>query len=84
MFEAKECKTASGYDPNKPCVFPFTHEGYTYNACTTDYHTTAWCATMVYENGTLMNWGNCEAKCYKDGKLIFSRNFWFIVYEDNL
>ena len=34
--EAIDCGTTSGPEANKPCIFPFTSHGITYNACTTD------------------------------------------------
>ena len=41
------CKTLPGSDdPNRPCVFPFTFAGVTYNGCTKD-NGDAWCATKV-------------------------------------
>ena len=41
------CKTLPGSDdPNRPCVFPFTFDGVTYNGCTKD-NGDAWCATKV-------------------------------------
>jgi len=67
-----DCKTISGPDPNKPCIFPFNVNRVPYHACTTDHNepgdTTAWCATMVDEMGNAANWdagkwGNCEEKC---------------------
>ena len=88
--EAIDCGTTSGPEANKPCIFPFTSHGITYNACTTDQiepgDDTAWCSTMVDNMGLHVTgkWGNCEAKCPKDSKLILFRIFWFILYEDNL
>merc|ERR1712012_689958 len=35
------------------CVFPFRHEGITYNSCaSTDLLSSAWCSTSTHENGT--------------------------------
>ena len=74
MSDEMDCKTVSGVDPNKPCIFPFKlHEGtiheITLNACTTAWNENprdpAWCPTMVNESGGYVfgNWGICEAKC---------------------
>ena len=57
------CRTNSGPDPLKPCIFPFTTwetrfpEPYTkYDACALDYTGKAWCPTEVipkkFDNGT--------------------------------
>merc|ERR1712223_1383110 len=35
------------------CVFPFRHEGITYNSCaSTELLSSAWCSTITHENGT--------------------------------
>merc|ERR1712062_722880 len=35
------------------CVFPFRHEGITYNSCvSTDLLSSPWCSTSTHENGT--------------------------------
>merc|ERR1712013_969854 len=35
------------------CVFPFRHEGITYDSCaSTDLLSSAWCSTSTHENGT--------------------------------
>ena len=66
---ALECKTDSGADPNKPCVFPFKFRNTTYNCCTFDAspENKAWCSTKVDQAGNHIggqgNWGYCEEKC---------------------
>jgi len=65
------CTTVSGRDPNKPCVFPFTFRGKTYNTCTWDMHhltgRKAWCSTYVNDTGHHQggqgNWGACGSGC---------------------
>ena len=76
------CKTTSGPDPNKPCVFPFKLGDETHKCCTTALNdpgdTNAWCSTMVDDLGKHVanqgKWGVCEAKCQPKasyGKLMF-------------
>jgi len=50
---------------NLPCVFPFTHEGHTFNECTDYKHNGKWCSTKVDKNGVHIggNWGNCSSVC---------------------
>merc|ERR1712142_812663 len=65
------CMTNSGAAANKPCIFPFSWRGITYNECTwVEYHNTEykpWCSTMVDENGAHIGgqgkWGNCGPSC---------------------
>ena len=65
------CRTTTGADPNKPCVFPFKFRSVTYNNCTkvaTDPDDTkAWCSTKIDEFGKHVGgkgkWGYCEPKC---------------------
>ena len=55
------CKTISGPDPGKLCVFPFKWDGVVYRECTT--HTNnglLWCATHVDHLGNTTQWGNCD------------------------
>jgi len=45
------CKTVSGVDKDKTCVFPFTYDGNTYDSCTNADETNPariWCATKVH------------------------------------
>ena len=80
MSEALDCKTISGPEANKPCEFPFTSQGITYHACTTDQNApgddNAWCSTMIDDAGLHVQgkWGNCEAKCPVSSTLIFFLN----------
>merc|ERR1711953_150761 len=48
------------------CVFPFRHEGITYNSCaSTDLLSSAWCSTSTHENGThiLGSESLCSSTC---------------------
>ena len=48
----------------KPCVFPFTNRGRTFNHCTLDFadDNFPWCSTAVDANGNHINgqWGHCD------------------------
>jgi len=61
------CLTTSGAAPNKPCIFPFIHEGVEYNECTSYEHGEHWCSTKVNETGHHCTgnyyWGNCGQNC---------------------
>jgi len=60
-------------DPEKECVFPFTHVeedgNFTYHGCPTDPQdkTRRWCSTKTDENGVHINgidaWGYCTPGC---------------------
>ena len=56
---------------DRPCVFPFTNDGVTYTACTTDNSDDGvpWCSTRVDSRGIhrLGNWGHCNAECPVEG-----------------
>ena len=56
------CKTTTGPDQNKPCVFPFTFSGVTYTECTKANFDHLWCSTKVDDNGNFIqnHWGNCD------------------------
>merc|ERR1712156_542116 len=68
-YEEEICLTAKdSVDPEKECVFPFTHNNITYNGCPTDPddETKRWCSTKTDENGVHVkeSWGYCT-KGYK-------------------
>merc|ERR1712203_1255271 len=47
--DLSSCTAESGAS----CIFPFRHEGITYNSCaSTDLLSSAWCSTSTHENGT--------------------------------
>ena len=48
-----ECTTVGGPDPNKPCVFPFKHNGTTFITCALSPNDERphWCSTLVDEAG---------------------------------
>ena len=45
------CLTTTGAAPDKPCIFPFIHEGVEYNECISHEHGEHWCSTKVNETG---------------------------------
>ncbi len=55
----------------KPCIFPFTYEGVTYNNCTivNDPDDKPWCSTNLDEDGNHVvsgrYWGHCDQDCNK-------------------
>lgn len=61
--EGDPCVTAE----QRQCVFPFKHDGVTYNGCTTVEHEQPWCYTQVDSNGEgyRRHWGNCVDACPK-------------------
>ena len=67
MIVFSVCKTESGPEMDKMCIFPFNYKGRTYTDCTTkDAHGTYWCATEVNSNGDYYGrWGNCGSTCVK-------------------
>ncbi len=53
-------------DIEAECIFPFTHNGVTYRACTSVGRTNPWCPTRMdvdYEDGF---WGFCGKECPLD------------------
>ena len=67
-YEEELCLTAKdSLDPEKECVFPFTHNNITYNGCPTDPddETKRWCSTKTDENGVHVkeSWGYCTKGC---------------------
>jgi len=65
------CRTVSGEDPNKECVFPFGFGGVTYNECIFEGNapgdTEPWCSTLTDANddhvGGQGAWGFCSSEC---------------------
>ena len=47
--ENTQCFTISGPNPGKPCIFPFKHNGKTFNGCNIDPddRSKTWCSTKV-------------------------------------
>ena len=69
----------SGQSPGMECIFPFTLDGVTHNACTKhgieDTEWEPWCSTKVDESGVHVsggvpeNWGDCDPECpFERGK----------------
>ena len=48
---------------NKTCIFPFKHDGITYNGCTMYKESKPWCLTKENENGTIKDYGQCSDTC---------------------
>ena len=44
---------------DRPCAFPFTYKGKTYNDCTQDDHHTPWCSVFNKADGEMKKWGEC-------------------------
>ena len=75
----------SGDGTAEDCVFPFKHNGKTYNSCATPIDGKgAYCATKVDSNGNLVkdNWSRCNEYCDNDkGKMnILGTHLFFLVY----
>ena len=63
-----KCKTKSGPDPNKECLFPFTfaeaNSGLkTYNTCALDATGTPWCPTELPATDPLVFYYGKGGKC---------------------
>ena len=41
------------------CHLPFTYEGQEYKQCTTKGRDRLWCATLLSEDGNILQWGYC-------------------------
>ena len=73
------CKTVSGPDNNKPCIFPFKFQGITYNTCSTVLanENKPWCSTLVDNSGTHVSggghYGDCGSKCPMPTGKIFNK-----------
>merc|ERR1712210_252690 len=65
----RTCNTVSGPAAGKPCVFPFTWQGKTFNSCTKegDDQGKLWCSTMVDQAGIHIagqgQYGFCAPTC---------------------
>merc|ERR1712226_1142598 len=65
----RTCNTVSGPSAGKPCVFPFTWQGKTFNSCTKegDDQGKLWCSTMVDQAGNHVTgqgqYGFCSQAC---------------------
>ena len=55
LTESK-CLTTTGAAPNKPCIFPFIHEGVEYNECISYEHGEHWCSSKVNETGSKLDY----------------------------
>ena len=64
------CTTVGGPSPNLPCIFPFKHNGVTYNSCTTATLGKSWCSTETHEDGRHKQgqgkYGLCSPTCPGD------------------
>lgn len=63
--EALPCVTIgnAGSGPDNPCMFPYMHDYYEYNACTNAGHPNFWCAITVKASGQVELWGECSPAC---------------------
>merc|ERR1712233_368 len=65
----RTCNTVSGPSAGKPCVFPFTRQGKTFNSCTKegDDQGKPWSTTMVDQAGNHITgqgqYGFCSQAC---------------------
>ena len=67
-YELDVCLTTQdSKNPDKECIFPFTHDNFTYYGCPIDPldKTKRWCSINIDENGVHVNgddnWGYCTA-----------------------
>ena len=67
------CRTKSGPNPRKRCIFPFHFNGKTYNGCAKhpkDNNNELWCSTKVDRNGNHVvgqnQYGYCNKFCPSD------------------
>ena len=61
------CYTSSGDDPNKPCKFPFSHNGKWHRKCTLQNDNNYWCPTEVSNSSTLPSrHGYCDLNCPRE------------------
>ena len=67
MFSVQECKTISGPEPNKPCVFPYIDNGIKHFECTSMFDNQPWCSIEVDNNGNHVTgqWGYCDTECFE-------------------
>ena len=67
--ENTQCFTVSGPNPGKPCIFPFKHNGKTFNGCDIDPddRSKTWCSTKVDSRGNHITgqgeYGHCGNNC---------------------
>ena len=63
------CKTVSGPNPGRDCIFPFKWNGQTFNSCPVDSDDKSkwWCSTKVDSNGNHVpnqnEYGHCGSSC---------------------
>ena len=60
------CKTVSGPQQDKECIFPFVYAQIQHSQCTTvGNNGTPWCSTKTDENNNHITgyWGNCAKNC---------------------
>ena len=70
------CKTIGGHEPDKPCIFPFDHNGVKYQGCASiENNGKYWCPTAADENDARVSgkWGNCNSNCYVDDSMSFRK-----------
>eukprot|EP00091_Calanus_sinicus_P024628 TRINITY_DN894_c0_g1_i12.p2 TRINITY_DN894_c0_g1~~TRINITY_DN894_c0_g1_i12.p2 ORF type:complete len:128 (-),score=32.93 TRINITY_DN894_c0_g1_i12:76-459(-) len=87
------CVTIGGPTPNKPCIFPFSHNGKTYQGCTPWTYGganqgTPWCSTKTNGQGAHVNgfgnYGFCGQDCPAATALgVFIKSRAGIVFEED-
>ena len=72
LFYKKVCRKSCRTISEVRCVFPFTYDGQTYQACTdADNGGIPWCSTQVDGNNNHVDgeWGNCGDTCDGTGMI---------------
>ena len=69
IYTVNRCKTISGPNPKRECIFPFTFNGKQYYGCPIDPvdPSKRWCSTKVDSQGNHMigldEYGHCNSNC---------------------
>ena len=60
VFEVRVLGTPTCTLTGEPCVFPFTHNDISYEACIDEGDTVDWCPTSVNDDGSFESWEYCD------------------------
>ena len=77
------CRTISGPQQDKDCIFPFVYAQVQHNECTTvENNGIPWCSTKTDGNNNHIagNWGNCAKQCPVESNSGSTR---FLAYSHN-